>query len=157
MRSLAITMLTLLAACGAPEERQVGGFSNDLLGNEIQIEAVTDPALPNVVCHLASFDRSALDRIRQGNWFENPSNTSVSCQRVGPIDLKGVSLERKGEEIFNQRTSLFFKNIGLRRIVDLKNRSLVYVSYSREVIEGSAKLDLSSVPLTAEEAAAAQP
>jgi CreA protein len=144
-----------LAACGE-DDRQVGEFSNDLLGNEIMVEALPDPAVPGVVCHLAYFDRSVLDRVRQGNWFEDPSNTSVSCQRVGPIDLKGVPLDRKGKEIFSQRESLFFKRIALRRVVDLQNRSLLYVSHSREVIEGSAKISLSSVPLTAEEAASAQ-
>ena len=78
--------LLLLAACG-DRESQVGEFSNDLAGNEIMIEALPDPAIPGVVCHVAYFDRSFLDRMQQGNWFENPSNSSVSCQRIGPIDL----------------------------------------------------------------------
>lgn len=152
----AVTLLFGIAACGGGNDRQVGEFSNDLLGNEIMVEALPDPAIRGVVCHLAYFDRSVLDRVRQGNWFEDPSNTSVSCQRVGPIDLKGISLERKGQEIFSQRESLFFKRIALRRVVDLQNRSLIYVSHSREVVEGSAKISLSSVPLTAEEAATAR-
>jgi CreA protein len=156
MRSLVVALALALAACGQ-NDRQVGEFSNDLLGNEIMVEALPDPALPGVVCHLAYFDRSVLDRVRQGNWFEDPSNTSVSCQRVGPIDLKGVPLDRKGREIFSQRESLFFKRIALRRIVDLDNRTLLYVSHSREVIEGSAKISLSSVALTEAEVAAAQP
>lgn len=156
MRSLVVALALAQAACGQ-NDRQVGEFSNDLLGNEIMVEALPDPALPGVVCHLAYFDRSVLDRVRQGNWFEDPSNTSVSCQRVGPIDLKGVPLDRKGREIFSQRESLFFKRIALRRIVDLDNRTLLYVSHSREVIEGSAKISLSSVALTEAEVAAAQP
>jgi len=156
MRHAAVAAALALAACGQ-NDRQVGEFSNDLLGNEIMVEALPDPAIPGVVCHLGYFDRSVLDRVRQGNWFEDPSNTAVSCQRVGPIDLKGIPLDRKGQEIFSQRESLFFKRIALRRVVDLQNRSLIYVSHSREVIEGSAKISLSSVPLTAEEAATARP
>jgi CreA protein len=65
-------------------------------------------------------------------------------------------MDRSGEEIFSQRQSLFFKNVALRRIVDLENRSIVYVSHSREIVEGSAKIDISTVALTAEEAAAAR-
>ena len=42
------------------------------------------------------------------------------------------------------------------RIVDLDNRSIVYVSHSREIVEGSAKIDITSVALTAEEVAAAR-
>ncbi len=152
--ALALAVLTL-AACGRGEG-QVGSFSNDLLGNSIKVEALADPALPNVICHVAYFDRSALDRLRQGNWFENPSNSSVSCQRVGAIELRNVPMSRSGVEIFNQQQSLFFKNIALRRIVDLDHRTILYVSYSRELVEGSAKLDMSSVVLTPEEVAAAR-
>jgi len=154
-RAFVFAALLALAACG-DNDRNVGEFSNDLLGNEIMVEALADPAIPNVVCHFAYFDRSVLDRLRQGNWFENPSNSAVSCQRTGPVDLSGVNLSRSGEEIFSQRQSLFFKNTAVRRIVDLDNRSLLYVSHSREIVEGSAKMDISSVPLTAEEVAAAR-
>jgi CreA protein len=147
--------MCVLAACG-DRESSVGEFSNDLSGNEIMIEAFADPAIPGVVCHVAYFDRSFLDRMQQGNWFENPSNSSVSCQRIGPIDLSGIRTARAGEEIFNQRQSLFFKNTAVRRIVDLQNRSIVYVSHSRELIQGSAKLDISTVALTPAEAATAR-
>lgn len=152
----ALAMAIALSACG-PRSDGVGEFSNDLLGNEIMVEAVRDPEIPNVVCHLAYFDRSMLDRIRQGNWFENPSNSSVSCQRTGPIDLtNAIARSRAGEEIFNQRLSPFFKNTAVRRIVDLENASLIYVAHSRELVEGSAKISLSSVLLTPQEVAAAR-
>ena len=150
----ALAALALVAACG-DREGAVGEFSNDLLGNEIMVEAFADPDIPGVVCHVTYFDRSALDRLRQGNWFENPSNSAVSCQRIGPIDLSQASMARAGEEIFSQRQSLFFKNVALRRIVDLQNRSLLYVSHSREIVEGSAKIDISAIALTAEEVGAA--
>lgn len=148
--------LCLLSSCGQKSEREVGSFSNDFLGNAIKIEALPDPAIPSVICHVAYFERSFFDRARQGNWFEDPSNTSVSCQRTGPIDLKGVSLDKSGEEIFSQRQSLFFKRTALRRILDLDHRTILYVSHSREVIEGSAKMSMSSVLLTPEEAASAK-
>ncbi len=152
---VAIAAVMLLAACG-DRQGQVGEFSNDLLGNEIMVEAVRDPDIPGVVCHVTYFDRSVLDRLRQGNWFENPSNSSVACQRIGPIDLVGVRTTQAGQEIFNQRQSLFFKNVAVRRIVDLENSSLVYVAHSREIVEGSAKIDMSTISLTPQEVAAAR-
>lgn len=151
---LAAVLALALGACG-DREGSVGEFSNDLLGNEIMVEALHDPEIPNIVCHMTYFDRSTLDRLRQGNWFENPSNSAVSCQRIGPITFDGVDMDRSGEEIFNQRQSLFFKNVALRRIVDVENQSILYVSHSRELVEGSAKIDISTVALTPEEAAAA--
>lgn len=151
--SLAILSFAL-SGCSQPQN-QVAGFGNDLLGNEVAIEALRDPEIPNVVCHLAYFDRSFLDRIRQGNWFENPSNSAVSCQRTGPIDLAGVDTSPKGDEIFSQQASLLFKRLAVRRVVDLGNRTILYVAHSRELIEGSAKIAMSSVALTEQEAQSA--
>lgn len=155
VRTLLLALVcTLLVACGR-SENEVGEFSNDLLGNEIKIEALADPGIPGVVCHMAYFERGVLDRAKQGNWFEDPSNTSISCQRVGPIDLARVNMSRAGQEIFSQRSSLFFKRTVLRRIVDAPHRTILYVSHSRELVEGSAKMSISSVLMTPEEAATA--
>jgi CreA protein len=126
------------------------------MGNEINIEAVRDPDIPSVVCHLAHFNRGFLDRMSQGNWFENPSNSAVSCQRTGAIDLKSAKLGKSGEEIFNQGQSLLFKRLAVRRVVDLDNRTILYVAYSRELVQGSAKISMSSVALTESEVKAAQ-
>lgn len=150
----ALALLLTLGACSRDTHREVGRVNNDLMGNSIRIDALPDPRLPNVVCHMAQFERSALDRARQGNWFEDPSNSAVTCQRTGPVDLSGVPLGHGGEEIFSERQSLFFKRTALRRIVDLDHRTILYVAHSREVIEGSAKMSISSVLLTPDEVAA---
>jgi len=151
----AVLALAVLVGCGN-HRGDVGAFHNDLLGNEIKVEAFNDPAIPGVVCHVAYFDRSVLDRLRQGNWFENPSNSSVSCTRTGPISVAGVRSTHAGQEVFSQRQSLFFKNVAVRRIVDLDHSTLVYVSHSRELIEASAKIDMSTITLTPQEVAAAR-
>jgi len=143
-----------LAACdrGADE---VGEFKNDWLGNEIKVEALRDPDIPGVVCHFTHFDRGFWDRIGKGNWFEDPSNASIDCQRAGaaPIDLSRIKSKKSGEEVFSQRQSLFFKNVAVRRIVDVENAAVLYVVYSRKLVDGSAKMSLSTVPLTAEDLA----
>jgi CreA protein len=91
--------------------------------------------------------------LRNGNWFDDPSNTSIACQRIGPVDLSRVTLEKSGEEVFSQRQSLFFKNVAVRRILDIPNRSVLYVSHSRQLVDGSAKMSLSTVMLTDEDLA----
>lgn len=155
MRVLVVALAFGLVACGPPK-KEVGEFSNDLMGNEIKIEAVADPQIPAVVCHLAYFERGVIDRASKGNWFEDPSNSALACQRTGPIDLKGVSLAKSGQEVFNQRLSLFFKRSAVRRVVDLDSKAILYVSHSRELVNGSAKMDISTVPLTEAEVAAAR-
>ena len=47
----------------------VGRFSNDWTGNGMVVEAVPDPKVGGVTCHLVRFDRSVIDRLTKGNWF----------------------------------------------------------------------------------------
>jgi len=93
------------------------------------------------------FDRSVIDRLTKGNWFENPSNSSISCQQTGPIVIGKIATGAKGEEVFSERVSLFFKSIAVRRIYDKTTDTLVYVAYSRQVKDASAKMGLSTVAL----------
>jgi CreA protein len=53
----------------------------------------------------------------------------------------------KGEEVYSERLSLFFKSMAVRRIFDRKNNTLVYVAYSRQIKDASAKMALATVPL----------
>ena len=126
---------------------EVGRFSNDWTGNGIVVEAVADPKVGGVTCHLVHFDRSVIDRLAKGNWFENPSNSGISCQQTGPIVIGKIVTATKGEEVFSERMSLFFKSIAVRRIYDKANDTLVYVAYSRQVKDASAKMGLSSIAL----------
>ncbi len=145
--ALALSLPLLAAACGAKDD-QVGGFTNDLTGNEIKVTALRDPQLPQITCYFGSFDRSLIDRLGNGNWFENPSNTAIDCHQTSPIDATTLATLPKNAEVFSKGSSLFFKSIALRRIVDVPNQSIVYVSYSRELVAASAKLGMSVVPVT---------
>jgi CreA protein len=58
-----------------------------------------------------------------------------------------ISTGTKGEEVFSERMSLFFKSIAVRRIYDKTTDTLVYVAYSRQVKDASAKMSLSTVAL----------
>lgn len=131
----------------AAAEGVVGRFSNDWTGNGLEIQAVEDPKVKGVTCHLVDFDRSVLDRLTKGNWFEDPSNASIACRRTGPVVIGDIELSPKGEEVFSERKSLIFKSIAIRRIYDRGNDTLIYVVYSRQVKDASAKMSISTVPL----------
>lgn len=135
-----------LSAAAAPAE-EVGKVGVDWVGNDILIEALPDPKVQGVTCHLAFFDRSTLDRLMQGNWFEDPSNSSIACRQTGPVTLGDIDRSPEGEEIFSQRQSLLLKSLSVTRIYDEKNDTLIYVAHAREVTEGSAKMSISTVPL----------
>jgi CreA protein len=136
---------SLLAPTAAAEE--VGSFTNDWSGNEIVVEAIEDPEVTGVTCHITHFERGLIDRLRKGNWFEDPSNASIACRQTGPIVIGDIERDEAGEEVFNERKSLVFKNLAVRRIYDEAHQTLVYVVYSREVVEGSAKMNISTVAL----------
>jgi len=142
--AVAATTVLALAACG--DSREVGSVGVDWTGNDISIEAVEDPDVDGVVCHLAFFNRSFIDRISQGNWFEDPSYSALDCSAVGPVTIG--DLPRSGsEEIFQEARSLIWKSLRVTRIYDAANNSLIYLAHAREIQQGSGKMSLSVVPL----------
>jgi len=149
IRSSLAALLLVLSATAPAQAEQVGGFSNDWTGNGIVVDAIPDPKVQGVTCHLAYFDRSLIDRLSKGNWFEDPSNSSIACRQTAPIVIGDIEQGPKGEEVFSERRSLIFKSIAVRRIYDKKNDTLLYVAYSRQVKDASAKMSLSTVALFA--------
>jgi CreA protein len=145
-RAAILVALTLLAGTAEAAD-EVGSFRNDWTGNSIVVEAVNDPKVQGVTCHLTHFDRSVIDRLTKGNWFEDPSNSSIACRQTAPIVVGAIDVSKAGEEVFSERTSLIFKSIAIRRIYDRQNDTLVYVAYSRQVKDASAKMAVSTVPL----------
>ncbi|TNB48001.1 CREA protein [Martelella lutilitoris] len=137
--------VTLLATSAMAE--QVGEVGVDWVGNDIEIDALHDPEIEGVTCHIAYFDRSVIDRLSKGNWFEDPSNSSIACRQTGPIRIGDIELDKNGEEVFKQGRSLIFKNLVINRIYDRANNTLIYLAHTREITEGSAKMSMSTVPL----------
>jgi CreA protein len=155
-RRMATAWLVVAAWAGAVRADEVGSFTNDWIGNGIAVDEVPDPKVDGVTCHMSHFDRSIIDRLSKGNWFEDPSNAAISCQQTGPITIRDIDKGKGGEEVFSQRISLIFKSLGVRRIYDEKNQTLVYVVYSRQITEGSAKMGISTVALYGQQVSWAQ-
>jgi CreA protein len=139
--------LTLLLAASQAVADEVGRFHNDWTGNAIVVEAVPDPKVQGVTCHISRFSRSVIDRLSKGNWFIDPSNSSIACQQTGPVKIGDIDTSAGGEEVFSERLSLIFKSLAVRRIYDKANTTLIYVIYSRQVKDASAKMSISTVPL----------
>jgi CreA protein len=141
-----------LAACialgaGAAAAEEVGKVGVDWVGNDIIVEAIKDPKIDGVTCHVSYFDRSVIDRLHKGNWFEDPSDSSISCRQTGPITIGDIDMSEGGEEVFKQGISLIWKKQVVNRIYDKKNETLIYLSHSRQVQDGSAKMSVTTVPL----------
>jgi CreA protein len=149
MSRFLLALALCLIGAGSASAEEVGGFTNDWTGNAIVVDAFPDPKVDGVTCHLTYFDRSVVDRLAKGNWFEDPSNNSIACRQTAPIVIHDIDQGPKGEEVFSERRSLIFKSLRVRRIYDKKHDTLVYVAYTGQVKNSSAKMSVSTVALFA--------
>jgi CreA protein len=101
--------------------------------HKIVVEAYDDPGVEGVTCYVS---RAKTGGIKGAlGLAEDRSEASIACRQVGPIAIPKPI--RQQEEIFSERTSLVFKHLRIVRMVDAKRHSLVYLTYSDRLIEGS--------------------
>lgn len=115
--------------------------------HKIVIEAFDDPDVSNVACWLS---RAKTGGVKGAlGLAEDTSDASISCRQIGPITLSDRirSGKENGEEVFRKSTSLLFKKLRVVRFYDAKRNTLVYLTYSDKLVEGSPKNSLSTVPI----------
>lgn len=109
---------------------------------DIKLNILIDPIVTGVTCHVASIE----DNLS----FSDPSDSAISCRQTGEITTAMISLidkSKSGEVVFKKSKSIFFKTMKIRRIYDVENQTLMYVSYSTKETSGSYKHSLSTIPL----------
>ena len=112
--------------------------------DKVCVSVFEDPQVPGIVCDIS--------QARKGGWGqplglnEDPSNFSVVCRQIGPIDVDLTKL-RENEEVFSQKTSIFFKTTRIYRLVDKPRNTLVYLAISTKIINGSPANAISAVPI----------
>jgi CreA protein len=112
--------------------------------HKIVVDAHDDPKVNGVTCYVS---RAKTGGIKGAvGLAEDKSDASIACRQVGPISFTGKPLELQ-EEMFNERTSLIFKRLRVIRMVDRKRNTLVYLTYSERVIEGSPQNSVTAVPV----------
>ncbi|MBP6122159.1 MULTISPECIES: protein CreA [Providencia] len=115
--------------------------------HKIVVEAFDDPDVENVTCYLS---RSKTGGIKGGlGLAEDTSDAAISCQQVGHIELseRAKRNPKKGQVVFQKRTSLVFKKLQVVRFYDPKRNTLIYLTYSDKMIDGSPKNAISAVPI----------
>ena len=124
---------------------QVGEVSTSfkLLGanNKIVIEAFDDPKVEGVACFVSRATTGGISGSL--GLAEDTSDAAIACRQVGPIRWND-ELEA-GEEVFKQRTSLMFKSVQVVRFYDATRNTLIYLTYSDKLVEGSPKNSVSAV------------
>jgi CreA protein len=118
-----------------------------LLGanHKIVIEAFDDPDVPGVTCHVSKAKTGGIKG--SVGLAEDPSEASIACRQIGPIDLNPLEKLKNGDVVFKESRSLIFKTLQVVRFYDKKRKVLVYLAYSDKLIDGSPKNSISSVPV----------
>ena len=111
--------------------------------HKIVVDAHDDPKVNGVTCYVA---RAKTGGIKGAfGLAEDLSEASIACRQVGPISFpKPLPLQ---EEVFTERISLVFKKLRIVRMVDRPRNTLVYLTYSDRVIEGSPQNSVTAVPV----------
>jgi CreA protein len=113
--------------------------------HKIVVDAYDDPKVSGVTCFVS---RAKTGGIKGAMGLaEDKSEASIACRQVGPLSF--TQPLPKQEEIFDVSLSLLFKKLRVVRMVDTKRNTLVYLTYSERVIEGSPQNSLTAVPVDA--------
>ncbi len=115
--------------------------------DKIVIEAFDDPDIPGATCYLSRAKKGGISGSL--GVAEDSSDASLACRQTGPIVLPPdvASGKDDGERVFKKSTSLLFKAIRVIRFYDKKRNTLIYLTYSRKVVDGSPKNSVSAIPI----------
>ena len=149
LRRYAVAAALLLSGCGLSSAEEVGAVDTvfKFIGpdHKIVVDAYDDPKVTGVTCYVS---RAKTGGIKGGlGLAEDKSEASIACRQTGPITFPTGKPLDKQEEMFSERISLVFKRLHVVRMVDAKRNTLVYLTYSDRVIEGSPQNSVTAVPL----------
>jgi CreA protein len=144
-RLAGLALIVLLTCTGPARAEQIGEVDTafKLIGpnHKIVMEAYDDPAVAGVACYVS---RAKTGGISGGlGLAEDKAEASIACRQVGPISFAQPLPQR--EEVFNERMSILFKKLRVVRVVDAKRNTLVYLTYSDRLIEGSPMNSITAV------------
>jgi CreA protein len=147
MKTTALLLL-LLATTAQAEPLGSVDTAFKLIGpdHKIVVDAYDDPKVPGVTCYVSRAKTGGISGAI--GLAEDKAEASIACRQVGPIAIR-QPLPRQ-EEVFNERISLVFKKLRIVRMVDAQRNTLVYLTYSDRLIDGSPKNSVTAVPVSRE-------
>jgi len=140
------SLLLLVLAVGARAE-PIGDVDTafKLIGpdHKIVVEAYDDPKVDGVTCYVSRAKTGGVSGAL--GLAEDKSEASIACRQVGPVSVKEGLPKR--EEVYSERLSILFKRLRVVRMVDVKRNTLVYLTYSDLLVDGSPKNSVTAVPI----------
>ena len=151
LRRCALAAALILSGCGLSSAEEVGAVDTvfKFIGpdHKIVVDAYDDPKVTGVTCYVS---RAKTGGVKGAlGLAEDKSDASIACRQTGVISFAGGKPLDKQEEMFSERISLVFKRLRVVRMVDAKRNTLVYLTYSDRLIEGSPQNSVTAVPVPA--------
>ena len=145
MRTL--TLLTLAFTLTTAAAEPIGEVDTvfKLIGpdHKIVVDAYDDPQVQGVTCYVS---RAKTGGIKGGlGLAEDKAEASIACRQVGPVHFSEPL--RREDEVFSERMSILFKRLRVVRMVDAPRNTLVYLTYSEKLIDGSPQNAITAVPI----------
>ena len=111
--------------------------------HKIVVEAYDDPKVQGVTCYVS---RAKTGGVKGALGLAvDKAEASIACRQVGPVAIKQALPQQ--EEVFNERLSLLFKRLRIVRMVDRTRNTLVYLTYSDRLVDGSPQNAVTAVPV----------
>ena len=144
MKGLLGLLLAMPLLASAEEIGQVSTVFKFVGPNDrIVVEAFDDPKVDGVTCYLS---RAKTGGVKGGlGLAEDRAEASIACRQVAPVRFKQPL--PKEDEVFSERMSILFKRLRVVRMVDAPRNTLVYLTYSDKLIEGSPQNGVTAVPI----------
>lgn len=139
-----LSLLFFMTRAGAQQIGEVSTVFKLLSPNDkIVVDAYDDPKVAGVTCYVS--------RAKTGGYkgalglAEDKSEASIACRQTGPITFtKPLDIQ---EDVLSERISLVFKKLRVVRMVDAPRNTLVYLTYSDRLIDGSPQNSVTAVPV----------
>ena len=112
--------------------------------HKIVVDAYDDPKVAGITCYVSRAKTGGISGAL--GLAEDKAEASIACRQVGPISFATKALDAR-EEMFSERISLVFKRLRVVRMVDRKRNTLVYLTYSDRLIDGSPQNSVTVVPI----------
>ena len=148
MRSPLPSFAALLALAAAAAHAEPIGDVNTAFqwigpDHKIVVEAYDDPKVAGVTCYVS---RAKTGGIKGAlGVAEDKAEASIACRQVGPVSIAKPLPQQ--EEVFSERISLVFKRLRIVRMVDRQRNTLVYLTYSDRLVDGSPKNSVTAVAI----------
>jgi len=111
--------------------------------HKIVVEAYDDPKVAGITCYVS---RAKTGGIKGAlGVAEDKAEASIACRQVGPVSVAKPLPQQ--EEVFSERISLVFKRLRIVRMVDRQRNTLVYLTYSDRLVDGSPKNSVTAVAI----------